>query len=251
MTARETGFIAGPRDNTFLIHSRSKPFGAVRTVPCGPNPSRLTVLLTRDLNGIIYRYLFPHLCIVFAILILFAKPLDFALRPLGYDNGFVSYFPFVRYLHSHLISFNENAHPDIAYFHVLDLTVWMSVAVWGSRLVAGVVFLKRYDALYLMVSRRLSKMPLGLRCAFYAGVAWGVLVTFAITYVPVQPKMLRDPEVNFVISYLPGAFIFLFATAYYVLGFLLTELALFLLWKLVRQRRVLEASNRLCAHRSR
>ncbi|MGA9949989.1 MAG: hypothetical protein WBQ24_17200 [Xanthobacteraceae bacterium] len=163
--------------------------------------------------------------------------MDIALRPLGYDDGFVSYFPFVRYLYSHLISFNENYRPDIIYFHVLDITVWMSIAVWGIRLVTGTIFLKQYDALYLIVSRRLSDMPLGLRWAFYGGLAWVVLATFAITYVPVQPKMFRDPEINFVVSHFPGAFVFLFASTYYVFGFLLTEPTLFLLWKLVRQRR--------------
>jgi hypothetical protein len=174
---------------------------------------------------------------VFAILLVFAKLLDGALRPLGYNDAFVSYFAFVRYLYSHLISFNENYRPYIIYFHVLDITVWISVAVWGIRLVTGVVFLRQYDALYLIVSRRLSKMPLGFRWAFYSSVIWGASAILAITYVPVQPEMLRHLEINFLVSYLPAAFVFLFALTYYVSGFLITEAALFLLWKLVRQGR--------------
>jgi hypothetical protein len=190
------------------------------------------VLLTRNLNGIIYRYLFPYLCIVFAILLIFAKPLDDLLRPLGYDHDLVSHFPFVLY--SQLISINKNAH---IYFHILDVTVWMSVAVWGTRLIAGAIFLKQYDALYLTVSRRLSDTPLGVRYVFYAGVVLFVLAIFTIAFVPTQPKMLHDPETNFVVSYLPGVFTFLFALMYYVWGFVFTESALFLLWKIFRQRR--------------
>jgi hypothetical protein len=184
-----------------------------------------------------------------AILFLLAKPLDNALRPLGYNDGFVSYFPFVRYLYSHLISFNENAHPDIMYFHVLDVTVWMSVAVWGSRLVAGIIFLKQYDYVYWTVSRRLSNILLTrghqLRCTLYTSILyvsifWVLLTPFVITYLGVDQKILLDPVVNFLVSSFPAMFVFLFASLYFIWGFIFTEPALFLLWKVVRQKRALK-----------
>lgn len=111
-------------------------------IPCWPNPSPLTIFFTRDLNRFIYRFAYTRMLILFVVLFLFDRQVDRLLDLVGYRSDFVSYFPFLRALHAHLISTVGIENVSAAYFHVLDACLWMAIAVWGTRLIAGLFLLR-------------------------------------------------------------------------------------------------------------
>jgi hypothetical protein len=81
---------------------------------------------------------------IFAILLMFVfeRQVDNALELVGYDRNFISYFPFVRNLHSRFALYYRGAENlDIAHFHMLDVAVSLSIIVWGAWLSARIIFL--------------------------------------------------------------------------------------------------------------
>jgi hypothetical protein len=206
-------------------------------VPCWPNPSRVTIFFTRDVNRFIYLFASTRTPFLFLFLFLFSHQIDHVLSIFGYKADFVSYFPFLRALHARLISSVKIGDVSTVYFHVLDVCVWMCLAVWGTRLTAGLFFLRQYDDFYQGVSLRLAHTP---REQVYAGILGGIIASvapFGVTYLLMQPKILNDPEIVFVVVWLPAAYFISLAVTYFYCTGCLVELSLFLLWKVLRQKR--------------
>jgi hypothetical protein len=206
-------------------------------VPCWPNPSELTVLLTRDLRRILYPYVLIGAFVLLTVMLLFAPQVDIAMRLLGYEADVVSYFPFLRIFYFRLLSYNLIPAAAVSYFHILDVALLLSLAVWGFRLAAGIIFLKQYDDLYLKLSRRLAETPRGrLFCAFL-GVIVLLQLPLGTTYLMIQPKVFSAPEFVLLMAYLPAVYFLMFAALFWLSGFFVSELLLFLLWIVVRRYR--------------
>jgi hypothetical protein len=104
----------------------------------------LTVILTKSPYLVVY-FFFLAPPFAFVLPFAFEQQADKALRFFGYDNNFVSSFPFIRSLYFHLTSARWIGPLDVGYFHLLDAIVWGSIFVFGTRLLATLVYLKQYD----------------------------------------------------------------------------------------------------------
>src|SRR5277367_3339039 len=100
-------------------------------LPCWPNASAITVLLTRGLKDFITRYVFAGVLIASFFLFELDDVADKVLYLIGYDHDFVSSFPFIRDFHFSLLSSRMVAHANEADFHLLDAFVWLSIFAWG------------------------------------------------------------------------------------------------------------------------
>lgn len=206
-------------------------------IPCWPNPSPLTIFFTRDLNRFIYRFAYAGALILFVLLFLFSQQIDHLLTVLGYNSDFVSYFPFLRALYAHLISSVRVAHLSTAYFHILDVCLCVSLAIWGGRLTAGVFFLRQYDGFYRGVSLAIARTP---RLKVYGGLLGAILILltpFFLTWDLMRPDTLKNPETILVLNLLPSAFFLSLAVMYFFCTGVAVEVSLFLLWRILRQRR--------------
>src|SRR5580700_4855118 len=92
---------------------------ALTKVPCWPNPSTLTVILTNDLRKIIGGYILGGTFFASAIAFSFATPTNNLLRLIGYNDGFVSYFPAFRNFYFYLSASRIITTVNIADFHIL------------------------------------------------------------------------------------------------------------------------------------
>ena len=174
--------------------------------------------------------------VLILLMFLFERQVDNALRIVGYNDSFVSYFPFVRNIYFRLVSSHKLASIDAAHFHLLDVAVCLTVAVWGIWLALGVIFIKRYDAgfrvglLYLLEGYR------GRRVVMYFSWIFALLAPIIISLPPRLP--LDNPELLFVLRQIPGFYFFAIALSYYVCGgFLLGLSILILIWKMFCQNR--------------
>jgi hypothetical protein len=102
-----------------------------------------------------------------------------------------------------------------AYFHILDACLWMSFAIWGTRLTAGLFFLRQYDDLYRRVSLNIAHMPRERVYFLFIGSILICLSPIFITWVLMQPKILNDPEIMFVVNWLPIAYFLSLAVTYF------------------------------------
>jgi hypothetical protein len=204
-------------------------------VPCWPNPSTLTLLLTRDLRRILYPYVLVGIFALLTVMLLFAPLFDSALRLLGHEADVVSYFPFLRIFYFRLLSYNLIPATAVSYFHILDVALWLSLAVWGGRLAAGIVALKQYDDLYLKLLRRLAGTPRGQLFVLFLGAVLLVQSPLGTTYLMIQPKVFSAPEFILLMTYLPAVYFLMFGTLFWFGGFILSELLVFLLWVVVRR----------------
>lgn len=221
-----------------MIYSAANQFGTLRAkVPCRPNPSRVTTLLTSGLRRLIYRHLYKPTPFLFIFVFVFHQQIDGVLQLLGYDAKFVSYFPFLRTLYARLDASVWLNHVSVTYFHVLDATLWLSLAIWGARLAAGLIFLKQYDDLYLAFSIRTKGVPRERVYVAYAGTLWLFVTPFFINYALMQPKILNDPEVLFIVTSSPTVYFLSLAVIYFFTAGFVAEVSLFLLWKFLRQKR--------------
>jgi hypothetical protein len=163
---------------------------------------------------------------------LFAQEVDKVLDLIGYDTHVISEFSFIRGWYLRLTEFPPTRNIDLAYFHVLDLTIWLTIAVWANWLVTGVIFLKQYDLFFGGVARRLAKVHRAQLFLFLMAV---IAMPFALNYGPRPSRLLRDPIIAWFITQVPMLSFTFFAFIYFVYGFVITFIALFILWKLFRQ----------------
>jgi hypothetical protein len=192
------------------------------------------VLLTRGLKDFITKYIFVG--VLAASIFLFAVDdlADEGLFLFGYDQQFISTFPFINNLYFALMQTKLVVRPNLAYFHVLDFFVWFSILVWSIRLFAGVVYLKEYDDFYQVILSRLGKRYSGWHsytATFCLCIA--LVGVWAIT----QPDILVDPILSFVIRHFTRLYFVLLANLYFLVGAGVTEAALFVMWKIFRQNR--------------
>lgn len=215
--------------------SKYSPLAGIK-LPCWPGASLVTVIFT---NGIYRVIVYFSVGPLFAFILLFAfeKQADTALHLFGYDNDFISSFPFIRSLYFHLTSARWIGRLDVGYFHLLDATVWLSLGVWGTWLIAGLAFLKQYDDLFQKRLILLSERIRGREVLYYVGWIGLILAPSAITYFSMQDKILRDADIVFIIKRLPGLYFYVFAIVYFYNGAFFSTAALIFAWKLFRQKR--------------
>jgi hypothetical protein len=213
-------------------------------LPCTPGASSLTVLLTRDLQKITYRYFVVGAFFALVLMPILSGQVDEALRWIGYGDDFVSSFPFIRSLYSHFLSAGLIGHEALGYFHILDAVLWTSIGVWGTWLFLGILFLPQYDDYFRYASEVLSGKYRDQQALILLG--WPLLALSAafITYVSTQEKILNDFEFEFLLAHLPGAYFYLLALIYYYTGFLVALGLFFLIWKLCRQGMLRELFSR-------
>src|ERR1700730_10472047 len=65
-------------------------------VPCWPGTASYTIFFTRHLNRFIVRYCFLGAIVAFAAMFVFEQQTEEALRLVGYNDVFISSFPFIR-----------------------------------------------------------------------------------------------------------------------------------------------------------
>jgi hypothetical protein len=187
------------------------------------------------LKDFIERYVTVVVIVASAVTFTFDDAAKSFLQATGYNNNFVSFFPFVRSLYFSLLSYGVLERAHLFYFHALDAFVWLSIIVWGVRLIAGVIFLKQYDDLYqTFFLRARETLPFGRvcpTCVLVAAPFFCMLVIFVMT----QPVLLRDPGIAFVIRNYTGVFLFPLPIFYFIFGFFFTHAILLLLWKIFRQ----------------
>jgi hypothetical protein len=104
-----------------------------KDLPCWPNQSRLAVFLTRGLSVWLGQYAFYSVVVIFALIFLFGRQLDNFLWWVGYDSQFVSHFFFLRDQYSYWIGDKRYDQIGVEPFHMLEITIWLSLALWGTR----------------------------------------------------------------------------------------------------------------------
>lgn len=168
--------------------------------------------------------------ILILLMFLFERQVDIALRIVGYSDNFVSYFPFIRNIYFRLVSSHKLASIDVAHFHLLDVAVCLTVAVWGVWLALGVIFIKRYDAGFRVGLLDLLEGYRGRRVVMYFSWIFALSAPIIMSIPPRLP--LDNPELLFVLRHIPGFYFFAIGLSYYVCGgFMLALSILVLIWK--------------------
>jgi hypothetical protein len=170
---------------------------------------------------------------VLAILLmfLFERQTNDVLRLAGYNDEFVSYFPFVRNNYFTFISSKKTASISVAHFHILDVVVWLSIIVWGAWLADGIFRLRQCDNGFRLAVARVLERYRGRRLILY--ITWLFMLLGPII-VSIQPKPLADnPEMRLILTYIPQIYFLVVALTYYICGgFLLGFSILLLIWKI-------------------
>ena len=163
--------------------------------------------------------------VLILLMFVFEQQVGEALGLIGYDSNSVSYFPFVKNMYLQLASSNRLASIDVTHFHLLDVVLWLSIAVWGSWLAAGIIFLDRYDPMLGSGFSRLSERYRGRRLYLY--FCWIFMLSGPV--VMSIPPRLDNPEVRYVLTHIPKFYFFLVALTYYFCGGLLLSFSVLLL----------------------
>jgi hypothetical protein len=175
---------------------------------------------------------------IFAILLMFIfeREVDSALELAGYDRNFISYFPFVRNLYFRFVLYYRGAgNLDVAHFHMLDVTVLLSIVVWGGWLTAGFIFLK-YDNGFQLFCNRVAERFRGRELFLYFSWIFALSGPIILSITPRVP--VTNPEMLFLLTYIPRLYFFVVAIAYYFFGGFLYSLSiLFVVWKVFCQNR--------------
>jgi hypothetical protein len=190
---------------------------AQRAVPCWPDPSRAMVLLTRGVDRFTSDLLL-QMPFVFALLFVFDDFIDRVLRLIGYDH-LVLLQPQYLYLSKRLT--------DIRFvdFQVFEITLWLSIAIWGLRLILEAAFLKQYDRFFMTFSE-----PNKLRA--YAAL----IIAIPVIYALLDVKLAFAARLTFVLmKYFPDAYFVLFATLLFWCMRTISANLLFITWKIFRQ----------------
>jgi hypothetical protein len=104
-----------------------------------------------------FRYLLVGGMLVILLMFIFERPVDGVLKLFGYDDGFVSYFPFVKSMYFHFKSSKKTSDISVTHFHLLDLALCLSIVVWGACLTAVIIHFKRYDDGFRIGLARISE----------------------------------------------------------------------------------------------
>lgn len=135
--------------------------------------------MTRDLRRAISRYVFSGTLLAVALAFVFDELANRLLHLVGYSNLFVSSFPPIRNLYFYLSSSGAMESVSIADFHILDIFLWWSIALWALRLVTGLLYLKEHDDLYRVLSNHLAEQyPGGHRLVLYVLAALAIFAPF-------------------------------------------------------------------------
>jgi hypothetical protein len=189
-----------------------------RQIPCWPNQPRIVVLLTRDLDRFTGTFLLSRLPLVFIALFAFDNVIGDVFRLLGYDS---------LGLLKQQYAYASKRLPDLRFvdFQILKVVAWFSIIISCLRFVFGLMFLKQYDRRFAMISERSDIIYLGL---IFFGSALYFLVNIQTHFnvPPVYLFMQQSPRIYFVL---------ISSTLLWSL-FLVSTSALFVIWKLFRQK---------------
>jgi hypothetical protein len=176
--------------------------------------------------------------LVILLMFVFERQLDDALSAFGYNDDFLSYFPFIKPMYLRFLSSKKTANIGVAHFHILDLVLWLSIAVWGTWLTVVTINFKHYDDGFRLGLSRVSERYRGQRPFLYISC---IFMLFTPVLLTIQPKPLaNNPEFLFILTYIPQFYFFVVALSYYFIGGLLSMLILILLWKLFWQDRPID-----------
>jgi hypothetical protein len=192
---------------------------AQRTIPCWPNPSRAVVFFTKGVGHLTSDLIF-QLPFVFVILFVFDDFIGRLLHSIGYDSLILLQAQYL-YVSSRLA--------DIRFvdFQVLEITIWLSIAIWGSRFILGFVFLKQYDRFFMMFSEPHKIKVYGLFILGILGVYFMMNVKFTVAARLIFALM----------KYFPRAYFVLIATFLFWYLWMISVSLLFIVWKIFRQNR--------------
>jgi hypothetical protein len=191
---------------------------AQREIPCWPNPSRIVVLLTREVDRLTGNLL-VQMPIPFAFLFAFDDFVGRALHSIGYSN--------LVFLSAQYLSVSSKL-PDIKFidFQLLEIAIWLSLGICGLRVLLGVIFLKQYDRFFLIVSESHRGKVYGTFILGVAGLwaAAGMKQHLALT------------ETFLLMKQMPRAYFIFISTIWFWSIWTISTSALFIIWKTFRQR---------------
>jgi len=167
------------------------------------------------------------------LIFVFERQVDNAIELMGYDGSVVSYVPFIRNLHSRFsLYYSGVANLDTAHFHMLDLALLLSLAVWGAWLMVGIIFLKRCDDDFRLFYARMWERYRGRHLALC--VSW-VFVLSCPVILSTTPRIpVTNPELLLMFTYIPRFYFCITALSYFVGGLLFGLTVLLLVWKTFR-----------------
>ena len=201
------------------------------------------MLQENKLTKIPFRYLLAGGILVILLMFLFERQVDVLLRVFGYNDDFLSYFPFVQNMYLRFVLVKKTANISAAHFHILDLVLWLSVVVWGTCLVAVILNFKHYDDGFRLAVSRLSERYRGQRSFLY--IVW-IFMLFGPIILSIQPKPLaNNPEFRLVLTYVPQFYFFIVAISYYFAACAWSMSILILIWKLFWQDRPSDIARRM------
>ena len=171
----------------------------------------------------------------------FEHSLDTALDHLvGYRNGFVSYFPFIRNQYLYLIKSQRMPNVDIAHFHILDVVIWIALLGWGTYLIVGIIFLKQYDDRFQKLSRVLAEIGLstimGVISGSYCTIMFFFLLIIGLWIATDMPTLIRISEFNFMMTHFPRTYFCFISLLYYYSIAFIGMIGLNLTWKVFREK---------------
>lgn len=201
--------------------------------PCWPNPSKLTVLLTRDLGRIYIRYIVGGTFLASALALAFARPTNYLLQLIGYSDDFVSSFPAFRSLYLHLSTSGITQTVNIADFHILDVFLWWWIIVLSIRLISGIVFLKQYDDFYQVYLRGLAQRYSRRRRVL--GIVMVIFASFGGPFASTQPRLISDWKFTFLIRHYPQLYFWLVLMGYFIAGLLIVQMCRIVFWIIFRK----------------
>jgi hypothetical protein len=193
------------------------------------------MLLDNKVTRIPFRYLLVGGMFVILLMFVFEQQIEHALELFGYNDDFVSHFPFLKNMYFNFVSSKKTTNISVVHFHMLDIALCLSIAVWGTCLTTVIINFKHYDNGFRLGLSRISERYRGRRLILY--ISWIFMLCGPII-VSIQPKPLADnPELRFLLTYIPRFYFFVVAQTYYLGGCFWSFSILILIWKLFWQDR--------------
>lgn len=197
-------------------------------LPCWPNQPGIVIFMTKGLSRMLSLYLLYVAPIVFLIMFAVKGPLNRALNLIGFTDDTVSHFAFLREQYYRLIEDGMRKDISIIDYHVLEITILISIAVWGGRFLCGLLFLRQYDKLYLEILKY-----------SHPDMLFGWLAGLMIIAVPLTfpgSMTTKGTLVSAVLRNSPSAILWaMMATCYFWSFCIIAKSCLFFAWKLFRQ----------------
>lgn len=198
---------------SFMLGSRASQ----SQVPCWPNPSKLTLLLTKGFERFTGNLRFQ---IIFVVAALYALD-DLAGRALQ----LAGYHDLLFYSRQYADVGSQNPSIKLVHFQLLEIIELFSVTFWGARVVAGLVYLKQYDRFFLGVSKRDDYWRLYV--APLLGVA-SLCITVYLAWPPGKSFLL-------LMKSLPRVYFCMISIVWFGSLTWIASGVLFICWKLFRQ----------------